>query len=93
VSAAASVYSLLCLLYYIYFWGARGATPGKSLLGLTIVPESGEARIGYGRALLRLVGYAVSSFLFGIGFLLIAFSPDRRGLHDRIAGTRVERTP
>jgi uncharacterized RDD family membrane protein YckC len=93
VSAAGSLYSLLCLLYYVYFWGARGATPGKSLLGLTIVSESGEAPIGYGRAFLRLVGYAVSSFLFGIGFLLIAFSPDRRGLHDRIAGTRVERTP
>jgi uncharacterized RDD family membrane protein YckC len=90
--AASSVYSLLCLLYYIYFWGARGATPGKSLLGLTVVTESGETPIGYGRAVLRLVGYAVSSFLLGLGFLLIAFSPDRRGLHDRIAGTRVERS-
>ncbi len=92
VSAAVSLYSLFGLLYYIYFWGARGATPGKSLLGLTVVTEAGETPIGYGRALLRLVGYTVSSFLFGIGFLLIAFSPDRRGLHDRIAGTRVVRS-
>ncbi len=92
VSAAFSLYSLLCLLYYVYFWGAQGATPGKSLLGLTIVTESGESPIGYGRAFLRVLGYAVSSFLLGLGFLLIAFSPDRRGLHDRIAGTRVERS-
>jgi uncharacterized RDD family membrane protein YckC len=92
VSAGVSLYSLFCMLYYVYFWGARGATPGKSLLGLSVVTDAGETPIGYGRALLRLVGYAVSSFLFGLGFLLIAFSPDRRGLHDRIAGTRVERS-
>jgi len=91
--AAVSLYSLFCLVYYVYFWGARGATPGKSLLGLTIVTESGETPIGYGRALLRLAGYGASSLLLGLGFLLIAFSPDRRALHDRIAGTRVERSP
>jgi uncharacterized RDD family membrane protein YckC len=92
LSAAFSLYSLFCIFYYIYFWGARGATPGKSLLGLTVVTDSGETPIGYGRALLRLVGYAASSLLLGLGFLLIAFSPDRRALHDRIAGTRVERS-
>ncbi len=92
VFAAFAVYSLIPVLYYIYFWGSRGATPGKSLLGLTVVTDTGSTPIGYGRALLRLVGYAASAFLLGIGFLLIAFSPDRRGLHDRIAGTRVERS-
>jgi uncharacterized RDD family membrane protein YckC len=92
LSAASLVYGLFCILYYVYFWGARGATPGKSLLGLAVVTDSGETPIGFGRAALRLVGYWVSSLLFGLGFLLIAFSPDRRGLHDRIAGTRVERT-
>jgi uncharacterized RDD family membrane protein YckC len=90
---AGSLYSLFCLFYYVYFWGARGATPGKSLLGLTVVTDSGETPIGYGRALVRLVGYGASSLLFFLGFLLIAFSPDRRALHDRIAGTRVERSP
>jgi pSer/pThr/pTyr-binding forkhead associated (FHA) protein/uncharacterized RDD family membrane protein YckC len=92
VSAVFSLYSLFCIFYYVYFWGARGATPGKSLLGLTVVTDSGKTPIGYGRALLRLVGYGASSFPLGLGFLLIAFSPDRRGLHDRIAGTRVERS-
>ena len=92
VIAAFSAYNLLRILYYVFFWGVRGATPGKSLLGLTVVTVSGETPIGYGRALLRLVGYAVSSFLLGLGFLLIALSPDRRGLHDRIAGTRVTRS-
>jgi uncharacterized RDD family membrane protein YckC len=92
VSLSVFAYALLRLLYYLYFWGARGATPGKSLLGLGIVTMEGRTPIGYGPALLRLLGYMVSSALLGIGFLLIAFSPDRRGLHDRIAGTRVERS-
>lgn len=92
ITTAFSVYNLFCILYYVFFWGGRGATPGKSLLGLTVVTVSGETPIGYGRALLRLFGYAVSSFLLGLGFLLIALSPDRRGLHDRIAGTRVTRS-
>lgn len=92
VTGALSAYNLLCIFYYVYFWGARGATPGKSLLGLTVVTDGGETPIGYGRALLRLVGYAASSLLLGLGFLLIALSPDRRGLHDRIAGTRVTRS-
>ena len=38
-------------------------------------------------------GFQAVVFLFFLGFLLIAFSPDRRALHDRIAGTRVERSP
>ncbi|MGH9335602.1 MAG: RDD family protein, partial [Vicinamibacteria bacterium] len=92
VSAAFLLYSLACGLYYVLFWGARGATPGKSLLGLTVRTESGETPIGYGRALLRLVGYMVSSALLGLGFLLILFSEDRLALHDRIAGTRVTRS-
>jgi uncharacterized RDD family membrane protein YckC len=80
-----------CIFYHLLLGSARGDA-GKSLLGLTVVTDSGETPIGYGRALLRFVGYAASFLLLGLGFLLIAFSPDRRALHDRIAGTRVERS-
>jgi pSer/pThr/pTyr-binding forkhead associated (FHA) protein/uncharacterized RDD family membrane protein YckC len=86
-------YSILSVLYYLYFWGQRGATPGKSLLGLTVRTEDGDTPIGYGRACLRVLGYLVSSLPLCLGFLWIAFSEDKRGLHDRIAGTRVTRSP
>jgi uncharacterized RDD family membrane protein YckC len=33
----------------------------------------------------------LSGFLFGIGFLLVAFRGDKRGLHDLLAGTAVVR--
>jgi uncharacterized RDD family membrane protein YckC len=43
--------------------------------------------MGLRRALLRVFGYVLSAATLGAGFLMIAFSG--RGLHDRIAGTRV----
>jgi adenylate cyclase len=92
LSAAGAVYSVLSALYYVIFWGLRGATPGKSLLGLVVTTDTGETPIGLARAFLRLVGYFVSMAVLGLGFLPILLSQDRRGLHDRIAGTRVART-
>lgn len=92
MTLAGAVYWILSALYFVIFWGARGATPGKSLLGLVVTTDEGETPIGYPRALLRLVGYFASIALLGLGFLPILLSEERRGLHDRIAGTRVART-
>ena len=90
--AAVSIgFSLLCLAYYVFFWGARGATPGKSLLGLSVQTDEGETPIGFQSAVVRVVGYLVSTLMLGLGFVMIAFSDDKRALHDRIAGTRVMR--
>jgi uncharacterized RDD family membrane protein YckC len=74
-------------LYYVHGWGARGATLGQRALGLEVEGEDGTRPPGLSRAFLRLLGYGLSACLFGIGFLMIAFSG--RALHDRIAGTRV----
>ena len=84
-------FPLLCLVYYVFSWGVRGATPGKSLLGLSVQTDEGETPIGFQRAVLRVVGYLVSTSILGLGFVIIAFSDDKRALHDRIAGTRVMR--
>ncbi len=80
---------LLSGLYFVWGWGIAGATPGKRLLGLRVEAEDGSFPIGPGRACVRLFGYAVSSLLLGLGFLLIPLVGD--GLHDKIAGTRVVR--
>jgi uncharacterized RDD family membrane protein YckC len=92
ILAAASIgFPLVCLAYYVLFWGVRGATPGKSLLGLSVQTDDGETPIGVKRAALRMVGYLVSTLILGLGFVMIAFSDDKRALHDRVAGTRVMR--
>jgi uncharacterized RDD family membrane protein YckC len=75
--------------YYVYFWGVRGATPGKRAAGIAVEGVDGTAPIGVGRALLRLLGYVLSGTLLGIGFLMIAIGG--HGLHDKLASTRVVR--
>lgn len=42
---------------------------------------------------MRFVGYLVNSFTMGIGYLLIAFTSKKQGLHDLIAKTYVGRLP
>jgi uncharacterized RDD family membrane protein YckC len=75
--------------YFVWGWGAVGATPGKRLFGLRVEGEDGRWPIGVGRAFVRVLGYAASGLLVGLGFLLIPFTGE--GLHDKIAGTRVVR--
>jgi uncharacterized RDD family membrane protein YckC len=71
--------------------GFTGRTLGKWATGLKIERVDG-GEIGIGRAMLRhFVGYPVSFLLLGIGFLLAAFTPRGRALHDLIAGTIVVR--
>jgi pSer/pThr/pTyr-binding forkhead associated (FHA) protein/uncharacterized RDD family membrane protein YckC len=85
----AAVAGIFGIAYYVYYWGVRGATPGKRLLGLAVQGEDGQEPVGATRAAVRLFGYLVSAALLGAGFVMVAFGG--RGLHDRIAGTRVVR--
>ena len=82
---------LLSVVYPVYFWALRGATPGKQVFGLRVLSMDGETPIGWQRAMLRVIGYIINCFVMGIGFLLIAVSEEKRGLHDRLADTRVLR--
>jgi uncharacterized RDD family membrane protein YckC len=71
--------------------GLTGMTAGKWATGLRIRRTDGT-EMGIGRAFLRhFVGYPVSFFPLGLGFLAAAFTPNRRGLHDLIADTIVVR--
>ncbi len=79
------------LVYTIGFWIAQGATPGKMAVGIKITTVDGDD-IDFGRALLRYIGYFVSTITLGIGYLMIAFTREKRGLHDYIAGTVVIKT-
>jgi len=83
---------LLGVAYSVGFWVAsNGQTPGKMALGIRVATENG-APIDLGRGLLRYLGYWVSAFILLIGFIMIAFTPKKRGLHDYIAGTVVVKT-
>ncbi len=87
--AAIAFQVALGAFYHVGFWvGADGSTPGKMAMGVKVVMANGEP-VEVGNALLRYIGYIPSSLLLGIGYLMIAFSSEKRGLHDIIGGTVV----
>lgn len=74
----------------IFMWvNWDGRTPGKKLLGVKVVRYPGYQGLDYGNAVLRYIGYIISVLLFGLGFIMVAFRDDKRGLHDLIAKTCV----
>jgi uncharacterized RDD family membrane protein YckC len=77
------------VLYYMIFMASGWqATPGKKLLGLHVMRTDGR-KIGLGFALGRYIAYIPSSLLFGVGFFMIGWNSEKKGLHDMICGTRV----
>ena len=84
----AILYAVISVGYYVYFWSGSGQTPGKKWLGVRVVSTDGEI-ISAGRAVLRLIGYAISGLFFGLGFLWAAWDSESQGWHDKIANTYV----
>jgi uncharacterized RDD family membrane protein YckC len=88
VTLAAVSAALLEIVYFAGFWSLAGQTPGMRLLRLRVLGPGG-AGLGFGRALVRLVGTWLAMVPFFLGFLPILFDDRRRGLQDFMAGTVV----
>jgi uncharacterized RDD family membrane protein YckC len=84
---------LLSLAYFPWFWARGGQTPGMKMLHIRIVRDHDGGPISGGAAILRLVGFWVSSAVFYLGFIWIFIDRRRRGWHDLIAGTVVIEQP
>jgi uncharacterized RDD family membrane protein YckC len=78
----------LHIAYHVVLVGGCGQTLGKMALGITVITRDGGLP-GYGRAALRCLGGFLSLATFGLGYMGIVFTEERRGLADLIAGTRV----
>ena len=75
--------------YAVFMITTYQATLGKMAVGLRVLRANGE-RVGLGRALLReVVGKFISSIILGIGYLMVAWTGKKQGLHDKIADTVV----
>jgi uncharacterized RDD family membrane protein YckC len=70
------------------FWALVGQTPAMRFLSIHL-DASGSQEIGLRRALRRIVAVPLSLLPAGLGFFAILLSPERRGWHDRFAGTVV----
>ncbi len=82
---------IVTFLYFPYFWSHGGQTPGAKLMRIRVVRDEDGGPIGWGSAILRLIGYYISIMVFYIGFLWILVDKRKRGWHDLIAGTCVVR--
>jgi uncharacterized RDD family membrane protein YckC len=69
----------------------RGATVGKMVMGLRVVTSDGR-RLSFMNATGRYFAKILSAIILCIGFIMIAFTDKKRGLHDMIAGTLVIKT-
>ena len=78
-------------LYEGLFVANFAATPGKMAFGLKVMRPDG-GRVGVGRAFGRYFAKILSGIILWIGFIMVAFDSEKRGLHDMICDTRVVRT-
>jgi uncharacterized RDD family membrane protein YckC len=90
---AALLQSGISILYLAAFWSSpMQATLGQKICGVRVVDEIGARGISFMRGLGRALALLLSGLLFGIGFLMVAFTERKRGLHDMMAGTCVVKT-
>ena len=64
------------------------ATFGKKALGIKVTDLQGN-RISFGNATGRYFGKFISFIILGTGYLMVAFTEKKQGLHDKMAGCLV----
>lgn len=95
-SGAASLFFIYIALWLALPWlyyaimesSSRQATLGKLVLGIVVTDDSGD-RVSFARATGRYFGKFLSQIIFYIGYLMIAFTDKKQGLHDILASTLV----
>ena len=81
-------YAVWAFIYFAYWWGLNGKTPGGGLFGVQVLTDDGRDVSGR-RAIGRTLAFPLSFLILCLGFLGILLGDRRRALHDVIAGTVV----
>ena len=80
------------ILGWIYFAAMESSptqgTLGKMALGIKVTDMEGD-RVEFGRATGRHFGKIISTIILLIGYIMIAFTQKKQGLHDIMAGCLV----
>jgi uncharacterized RDD family membrane protein YckC len=80
---------LIPWIYFAYFYSSKNqGTLGNMAVGVAVTDMQGN-RITFGRATLRFFAMYLCLLTLLVGFLIIAFTGYKQGLHDKIAGTLV----
>lgn len=80
------------ILGWIYFAAMESSptqgTLGKMALGIKVTDLEGS-KIDFGKASGRYFGKIISTLILLIGFIMVAFTQKKQGLHDMMAGCLV----
>jgi uncharacterized RDD family membrane protein YckC/cytoskeletal protein CcmA (bactofilin family) len=77
-------------IYGAVMWKVRGTTVGGIVFDLHVVRMDGRP-VDWETAIVRALGCFLSLCVVFLGFIWIAFDPNRQAWHDKIAGTVVVR--
>ncbi|MGH8049879.1 MAG: RDD family protein [Arenimonas sp.] len=87
---SSTAYIVLAGVYFSVMESSRHqATLGKRMLGIKVTNANG-APIELSQSIARFVAAGLSWISLNLGHAFAAWTPERRALHDYIAGTRVE---
>lgn len=78
-------------IYFAYFYSSPNQGTLGNMAARVAVTDMQGNRITFGRATLRFFAMYLCLLTILIGFLIIAFTKYKQGLHDKIAGTLVFR--
>lgn len=80
-----------CYMFWMYFAVSESTTTrttiGKDAFGL-IVNDANGKQLTLGKASVRVFGRFACNLTAGLGYLIAAFHPQKKGLHDMIARTQ-----
>jgi uncharacterized RDD family membrane protein YckC len=83
----AILYLAVALPYYVIGHYRYGTTLGKYPFGIYVVSAKTRSGITLTQSWIRCLSYALSYLPFCAGFIMAALHPEKRALHDLIAGT------
>jgi len=85
-------YILAVVIVWLYYTlmesSSYQGTVGKIFLGIKVTDLNGH-KIGFGRATGRHFGKIISAIILFVGFIMVAFTKRKQGLHDIMAGCLV----
>ena len=79
---------LFNFVYTTFFLWKFQATPGKMALGIKVITADGD-QLSFLRCVGRYFGEIISGMILYIGYIIAAFDPEKRALHDHMCATRV----